>query len=452
MQLDYNIFLEVAVIPLDIVLLCYLFMRYTNPTPVNVAFRRFAFAVTLTNIVDVATAVATSARGYIPNAIHYAFNTADSVLAAISGFLFIYYIYAYSSMDQEDLRRRNLFNLTLLAIDFILLATNPYTGWVFTYDRYGNYIHNFLFVPVAYGFPILFFIIGSLYMMLHHERYKKSQLITMVLAIMIAAVLFFLQMLYFDDVLITFFIASIGILVVYLSLETPEHERLVQATHELKEAKARETMLAAQERLSKEVMLALSKAVDAKDHYTNGHSERVAEYAREIAKRMGKSEKEQDEIYELGLLHDIGKIGISEEIINKKGRLTDEEFDEIKKHTIIGWDILKTISEIPWLSKGARWHHERYDGKCYPDGLSGEDIPEEARIICVADCYDAMTSKRSYSEPRKQSEARAEIVRCSGTQFDPAIAKHLLEMIDEDEEYNLREVVKRDDENESRGN
>ena len=107
---------------------------------------------------------------------------------------------------------------------------------------------------------------------------------------------------------------------------------------------------------------------------------------------------------------------------------------------MIGWDILKTITEIPGLSTGARWHHERFDGKGYPDGLSGEDIPLEARIICVADCYDAMTSKRSYSEPKTQAEVRAELVRCSGTQFDPGIIEIMTGIIDEDVDYNLREI------------
>ena len=190
--------------------------------------------------------------------------------------------------------------------------------------------------------------------------------------------------------------------------------------------------------------MALSKAVDAKDHYTNGHSERVAKYASLIMARMGGSNKEQDEIYSMGLLHDIGKIGVQESIINKKGKLTREEFAEIKDHTVIGWDILKTITEIPGLSTGARWHHERFDGKGYPDGLSGEDIPLEARIICVADCYDAMTSKRSYSEPKTQAEVRAELVRCSGTQFDPGIIEIMTGIIDEDVDYNLREIPEQD--------
>lgn len=440
MSLDYNIYLEVAVIPVDVIICAYLVVKYTNMTRVNVAFKRFAFVVMIANIIDVLTAIVTSAHGLVPNPIHYLFNITDSIFASLSAFMFIYYVYAYSTMREVSHRLRNIMNGTLLAINLLLLLTNPITGWVFTYTDSGDYIHEFLFVPVAYGFPILFFAIGSLYMFTHRERYRRTQLISMMLAIVIAGLFFLIQMLYFDDVLITLFMASMGVLVIFVSLETPDYLNLLKARAELSEAKEREAAAIAKEQLSREVMMALSKAVDAKDHYTNGHSERVAGYAKEIARRMGMDEKQQEEIYELGLLHDIGKIGIPEAIINKVGKLSEEEFDEIKKHTVIGWDILKTINEIPYLSTGAKWHHERFDGKGYPDGLSGADIPVEARIICLADSYDAMTSKRSYSSPRSQDAVRDEITRCSGTQFDPDIAKYLLDMIDEDKEYNLREV------------
>ena len=193
------------------------------------------------------------------------------------------------------------------------------------------------------------------------------------------------------------------------------------------------------EHLTHQMMLALSKAVDAKDHYTSGHSERVATYSAEIARRMGKSQTEQEHIYEMGLLHDIGKIGVPEEIINKTSRLTDPEFERITRHTVVGSEILRLITEMPELSAGARSHHERYDGRGYPDGLKGKDIPEAARIICVADCYDAMTSTRTYSQPRAQSAVRAEFERCAGTQFDPEIAKVMLAMIDEDADYLMNE-------------
>lgn len=188
-----------------------------------------------------------------------------------------------------------------------------------------------------------------------------------------------------------------------------------------------------------QLVKALSGAIDAKDTYTNGHSTRVAEYSREIAKRAGFSEQEQNDIYMMGLLHDVGKIGIPDAIINKTSRLTDEEFAVIKSHPVTGAEILNHITDFPKLSGGARWHHERYDGKGYPDGKSGEEIPAEARIIAVADAYDAMTSKRSYRGIMPQETVRAEVEKCRGTQFDPEYADIMLAMIDEDKDYRMRE-------------
>ncbi len=193
------------------------------------------------------------------------------------------------------------------------------------------------------------------------------------------------------------------------------------------------------EKLSLQIMLTLANTIDAKDKYTNGHSLRVAEYAREIAKRAGKSEQEQEDIYYVGLLHDIGKIGISNSIINKTGGLTDEEYETIKGHTVIGAEILDNMTEIPGLAVGAHWHHEQYDGGGYPEGLSGDAIPETARIIGVADAYDAMASKRSYRDVLPQEVVRKEIEKGSGTQFDPKFVEIMLCMIDEDTEYRMRE-------------
>ena len=189
-----------------------------------------------------------------------------------------------------------------------------------------------------------------------------------------------------------------------------------------------------------QIVEALAASVDAKDTYTHGHSSRVAAYSREIAQRAGFSEEEQDSIFMMGILHDVGKIGIQDAIINKEGRLTDEEFAAIKTHPAMGAEILGHITDYPELAIGARWHHERYDGCGYPDGLAGDDIPEVARIIAVADSYDAMTSNRSYRNAMPQDVVRAEIARCSGSQFDPRFADIMLQMIDEDTEYTMREV------------
>ena len=188
-----------------------------------------------------------------------------------------------------------------------------------------------------------------------------------------------------------------------------------------------------------QIVQALAASVDAKDRYTHGHSSRVARYAREIAARAGFSEAEQNNIYMMGLLHDVGKIGIPDAIINKNGRLTDEEFAQIKTHPAVGAEILEKITDLPELKTGARWHHERYDGRGYPDGLAGEAIPEVARIIAVADTYDAMTSNRSYRNLLPQEQVRAELLRCRGSQFDPRFADIMIAMIDEDTDYAMRE-------------
>ncbi len=194
------------------------------------------------------------------------------------------------------------------------------------------------------------------------------------------------------------------------------------------------------EQLFIQVVSSLAAAIDAKDTYTNGHSGRVAEYSKEIARRYGYNESKQDSIYMMGLLHDVGKIGVPDAVINKPDRLTDEEFALIKVHPEIGGRILENIKNMPELSMGARWHHERYDGTGYPDGLKGEDIPEQARIIAIADAYDAMTSNRSYRKYMPQDKVRAEIERCKGSQFDPVFADILLEMIDDDKDYLMREI------------
>lgn len=193
------------------------------------------------------------------------------------------------------------------------------------------------------------------------------------------------------------------------------------------------------EKLFMHVVHSLADAIDAKDTYTNGHSGRVAKYSKEIARRYGYSEKAQSDIYMMGLLHDVGKIGVPDAVINKPAKLTDEEFALIKNHPSMGSRILKNIKEMPALATGARWHHEKFGGGGYPDGLSGNDIPEEARIIAVADAYDAMSSRRSYRDVLPQEVVRGEIEKGKGTQFDPKFADIMLSMIDEDTEYTMKE-------------
>ncbi|HRU14442.1 MAG TPA: HD domain-containing protein [Anaerohalosphaeraceae bacterium] len=207
---------------------------------------------------------------------------------------------------------------------------------------------------------------------------------------------------------------------------------------------------------------ALTNSIDAKDQYTRGHSERVALIARWIAEQMKEtaplSEQEIHYIYLAGLLHDIGKIGVAEAVLRKQGRLTDEERAVILAHPKIGASILSEIPQMRQIIPGVLYHHERYDGSGYPEGLRGEEIPLCARIIAMADAFDAMTSRRVYREAMSIRRALTEVEKGSGVQFDPAVVQtflgspveHLWEVIQDEfietwdfsnfEEYGIKAV------------
>jgi len=171
--------------------------------------------------------------------------------------------------------------------------------------------------------------------------------------------------------------------------------------------------------------------IDAKDPYTNGHSKRVAQYTRAIASEMGYEGEELDRIYYVALLHDCGKIGVPDNILGKPGKLTDEEFQIIKSHTVRGGEILSHFKSLENVGEGARYHHERYDGRGYPEGLAGEDIPLIARMICVADSFDAMNTNRVYRNKLTTEHIMNEIEANKGRQFDPAIADVMLRLLRE---------------------
>jgi putative nucleotidyltransferase with HDIG domain len=169
------------------------------------------------------------------------------------------------------------------------------------------------------------------------------------------------------------------------------------------------------------VIVSLTMALEAKDPYTEGHSVRVAAYSEAIGKQLGLPSAALDLIHRSCLLHDIGKIAVDETILAKKGRLNDLEREKMDMHVLIGENILRPIALLHPLLPGVRHHHERFDGTGHPDGLKGEAIPIEARIMAVADAFDAMTSNRPYREPLPEEDALAELRRSAGLQFDPRV-------------------------------
>ena len=192
-----------------------------------------------------------------------------------------------------------------------------------------------------------------------------------------------------------------------------------------------------------QALSAIANAIDAKDSYTSGHSVRTAAYSVEIAQRMGMDKDFIENLYYIGLLHDVGKIGIPNEIINKPGQLSDEEYDAMKHHSNIGKDILKDITTIQNLTAGAAEHHERWDGSGYTRGITGENISLEGRIIAAADTYDAMSTNRSYRGGLPKEHILEEFKNSKGNQLDPKIAEIVIDMIEKDHfsKINVNKII-----------
>ena len=181
-----------------------------------------------------------------------------------------------------------------------------------------------------------------------------------------------------------------------------------------------------------QMLTIIKNLIDRKDSFTSGHSARVAAYAYEIARHMDMDDDFLENLFYIGLLHDVGKVIVPNEIINKPSKLTNDEYEIMKKHTNEGKKLLETVTFIKNLTAGASEHHERWDGKGYNQGIFGENISLEARIIAVADTYDAMSEDRPYRKAFQKDVIIEEFTRCSGTQFDPRIVPFAINLIERD--------------------
>ncbi len=206
----------------------------------------------------------------------------------------------------------------------------------------------------------------------------------------------------------------------------------VRERQRLRDDAARYLVLKREQELAMETTLSLARAAEERDSQNTGHGKRTALYAERLAARLCYSEAKLERLVLAGRLHDIGKIGIDDAILNKPGSLTSTEFATMKRHCEIGEYILKPISFFKDISPIVRWHHERYDGTGYPDGLCGEEIPLDARIICIADFFDAITSKRPYRQPETLESALGMVLEQRGKMFDPVLVDVFIPMMREE--------------------
>ena len=323
----------------------------------------------------------------------------------------------------------------LSVLGALLVVVSQFTDLFYYFDEQNLYQRSPLFF-VCYIIPLIILLIQLSviikYRKIHAKTVYVSIILFTVLPIIASVIQFFSYGISLMNMTIVGLVVLLYIFILIDNNKTVERANKIEIEYLKNQQKNIELMF-------EQTAAALANAIDAKDKYTHGHSTRVAEYSSKIAKLAGKTEKECKEVYYSALLHDVGKIGIPDTIINKEGKLSNEEFAEIKKHPVIGKQILSSISSSPYLSIGANYHHERYDGKGYPSRLKGDDIPYIARIIAVADAYDAMASKRSYREPIPQQKVKEEIMKGMGTQFDPEYAGIMLRMIDLDAGYQMKE-------------
>ena len=314
--------------------------------------------------------------------------------------------------------------LSLLQMIFVIVS--QFTHTIYTFDESNNYHRQPLFF-LCYILPVVGPLIQFSVICQYRKRFSRFirfSLFLFIIAPIVASVIQFFAY----GISLTNVVIAIVCMFMYIFQYLDINEKIENAARIEREFLKGQTLEA--RKLFEQTAQSIARLVDLKDKNAEGHSLKVAEYAKKIAEDAGKSEEECYQIYYAALLHDVGMIGVDESILSKKDSLTEEEYEKVKRHSEMGRSALSTIKEYPYLAVGALSHHERYDGRGYPDKLKGEDIPEIARIIAVADSYDAMSSDRSYRTAIPDQKVREEIVKGTGTQFDPNFAKIMLHNID----------------------
>ena len=322
-------------------------------------------------------------------------------------------------------------------IGMLLSVISAFTGLYYFFDE-NNLYHRGSGFLIAYIIPVICPI--QQYTVIHKNRKVFSKMIytSMKLYLFVPIICGIIQIFMYGLSLVNMSIIVVSIfLYIFIYLDV---NNTVEHAHQLEIEGYREEQKT-MKRVYDQTAKAVVKAVEKKDDFLKGQSERVAEYAERIAKLSGKDDSECDKVYYAALLHDVGLIGVPDNVIRNDKNPGKWDVEAMRQKPFIGREILSTITEYPFLSTGAYYSHERYNGTGYPEGLAGEDIPEIARIIAVADAYVTMTSKKRYRDARPEFIAREALVKGAGVEFDPVFAQYMVKIIDEDSSEEIRTGV-----------
>ena len=438
--MSYNVSFSIASIFIVAILILIVTLNYSSTNLINKRYRLFLISTVVMFALNIVTAYTNEHASTVPVWANLLLNTIYFFSGAVVAVLFLYYSLSISLINKRPRYRKALYiiNISILSVYLVTLIINCFTGFYFNFDN-SEYTHGSLYYAVN-AIAVLFLIESLVFFIIKRKSFNLKQRISTIVFYASFFTSFFLQLFVFKNILLSDFGTALGALIVFFTLETPDYAKLMATLNELNELKSSlEIQVATRTReldeekqsygeLTLETLSSLAEMIDAKDHYTNGHSFRVAAYAKGMAKLMNFSSRDVEQIYFAGLIHDVGKVGINESILTKPGKLTPSEYAIIQSHSLLGGNILKGIKQFKIFEEVARSHHERFDGTGYPDKLKGDDIPFAARIVAVCDTFDAMTSDRSYRKALKDEVAINELINVKGTQLDPNCVDIFIEL------------------------
>ena len=352
-----------------------------------------------------------------------------------SGVVLVFNLYVTdiikNECEENDIPVRLKVVQIMAMMGMLLIVISQFTG--LTFDETNTYQRAPLFL-LCYINPVAGPVIQLTVIRQYKSKIRHYIYTSLILFIVVPVIAAIIQVFAYGLSLVNIAIVVVAVFMyIYAYLDLNE---TIERAHKLELEGLRERRKNSR-KIFDQTSTVFVNAIDARNPDTRGHSLRVAGYAKQLAEAAGKDEDECDRIYYTALMHDVGKLGVPESILNKHGELTEEEEEVLKQQPEMGNHILSGITELPYLVNGARYHMERYDGSGYPDRLKGEQIPEVARIIAVAESYDSLTCKTTVRDPLPQMIVREEFIKGSGSKYDPRYASIMLRLIDEDKGYQM---------------